>query len=118
MAKGKRFPKIYMEPTSNDQFIPISPYVHNLYVFVPFQLFTKFGDKDIHTTGTKKIVVPPECLQYQGTVQDLVLVPAQMKEQMCFPVGKELFFLIFVLKRLFWKIEIKVPNGQYFVFLL
>ena len=58
--------------------------IDNLNGGVVFEIFTKFGNIDVHTAGGKVGVVLPNFLQSTGAVNELVEVNAEETEKFAF----------------------------------
>ena len=75
------------------QLIAFSVNVDNLNRIVFLQMFTQFGDINIHTTCIEVIIINPDSLQGKVTLKNLVCMSTQQTQQLRF-FGCQLGLLI------------------------
>ena len=84
----------------DNQFVSFSVNVEDFDVIVIFQMFTQFGDINVHAAGIEIIVVNPNGFQSEVTLQNLVSVLVKQSQKFTF-LGSQFGLLVSASQNLF-----------------
>ncbi len=83
--------------------------VDNLNLWVILQMLAQLGDIHIHRTSIEVVVVYPDCLQGKVTLQNLIGMRAEQRQQFIL-LGGQLSLLLTCRKQLLLGIESKLTD--------